>query len=117
MAWVLVCVFNLRRPVADNLLALFHYVLGLYRLGHEVAYLEESGWPYSCYDPVSREWQNHPETGLRVVESLLADYDVRIPVHYVNRDYGQVTGSDGAEVKRCVAAVGLLFNVGGTSCR
>jgi hypothetical protein len=113
MARIIICGFMLRHPVAGNLLAFFHYVLGLYRLGHEVAYLEESGWPYSCYDPASREWQDHPGTGLRVVERLLADYGVRIPLYYVNRETGHVTGADRGDVKRVLAGADLLLNIGG----
>ncbi|MDQ5854681.1 MAG: hypothetical protein M3380_21940, partial [Chloroflexota bacterium] len=65
MARIVVCGFMVRYPVAGNLLAYFHYVLGLHRLGHEVLYLEESGWPYSCYDPVTHDYGDDPHTGLR----------------------------------------------------
>jgi hypothetical protein len=113
MARVVVCGYMVRHPVAGNLLAFFHYVLGLHRLGHEVAYLEESGWPYSCYDPETRDWHDHPHTGLRVVRALAAEEGMKIPVCYVNRDSGQVDGADWAEVKRMLGAADLLLNVGG----
>src|SRR5437660_6608767 len=112
MARIIVCGYMLRHPVAGNLLAFFHYVLGLHRLGHEVAYLEESGWPYSCYDPVSRTWQDHPHTGLGVVRALTAEHGLAIPVCYVNRDTGHVAGGDWDEVKRLLGAADLLLNVG-----
>src|SRR5262245_15719678 len=113
MARVVVCGYMVRHPVAGNLLAFFHYVLGLHRLGHEVAYLEESGWPSSCYDPDPRHWHDHPHTGLRVVRALAAEHGMRVPVCYVNRDSGQVDGADWAEVKRMLGAADLLLNVGG----
>jgi hypothetical protein len=103
----------IRHPVAGNVLAFFQYVLGLARLGHEVVYLEESGWPYSCYDPDTRQWQDHPATGLRVVRGLMAEHGLRVPVIYVNRGTGQVDGADLEELKRVLAAADLLLNVGG----
>ena len=42
MGRIIVCGYMIRHPVAGNLLAYFHYVLGLHRLGHEVVYLEEN---------------------------------------------------------------------------
>jgi hypothetical protein len=113
MARIVVCGYMIRHPVAGNVLAFFHYVLGLHRLGHEVAYLEESGWPYSCYDPVTRHWHDHPQTGLRVARALAADHGMDIPLCYVNRDSGRVDGADWVEVKRMLGGADLLLNVGG----
>jgi hypothetical protein len=45
MRCIIVCGYMIRHPVAGNLLAYFHYVLGLHRLGYKVVYLEESGGP------------------------------------------------------------------------
>jgi hypothetical protein len=113
MARIIVTGYMLRHPVAGNLLAFFQYVLGLHRLGHEVAYMEESGWPYSCYDPTTGHWQDHPHTGLRIVRSLMAAYGVDAPVCYVNRETGMVEGATWHEIKRMLAAADLLLNVGG----
>jgi hypothetical protein len=113
MARVVVCGYMIRHPVAGNLLAFYHYVLGLCRLGHEVAYLEESGWPYSCYDPVARHWHDHPDTGLRVVRALAAEHGMDVPICYVNRDTGHVDGTDRVGVRRMLEAADLLLNVGG----
>src|SRR5262245_20668131 len=99
MARVVVCGYMIRHPVAGTSLAFFHYVLGLHRLGHEVSCLEERGWPYSCYDPVRRDWHDHPHTGLHVVRALVAEHAPGVPVCYVNRDTGRVDGADWAEVK------------------
>jgi hypothetical protein len=113
MARIVVAGYMLRHPVAGNLLAFFHYLLGLHRLGHEVAYIEESGWPYSCYDPASCDWRDHPHSGLRIVRELAADHGMDIPVCWVNRDSGQVDGAEWEEVKRMLGEADLLLNVGG----
>lgn len=113
MARIIITGYMIRHPVAGNLLAYFHYVLGLHRLGHEVMYLEESGWSYSCYDPETREWQDHPDTGLRIVKTLMAEYGLDIPVCYVNRETGKVEGAEWDEIKRMLSASDLLINIGG----
>ncbi len=113
MARIVVCGFMVRYPVAGNLLAYFHYVLGLHRLGHEVLYLEESGWPYSCYDPVTHDYGDDPHTGLRIVRTLMAKYGVKASLCYVNRDSGNVEGANWDDVKRMLAAADLLLNIGG----
>ena len=113
MARVVVCGYMIRHPVPGNMLAFFQYVLGLARLGHEVAYVEESGWPYSAYDPTTRTWHEHPETGLRIVTQLVRDHGLDAPVIYVNRDTGRIDGGSADEVKSVLGGADLLLNLGG----
>ena len=113
MARIVVCGFMVRHPVAGNLLAYFHYVLGLHRLGHEVCYVEESGWPSSCYDPAHRTYGDDPRAGMAAVRALLRGYGIDIPVCYVDPDRGTVEGAGWADVKRMLGAADLLLNVGG----
>ena len=107
--------YMVRFPLAGMAFAYFHYVLGLKRLGHEVAYLEESGWPNSCYNPRTQETGDDPRAGLEFTRSLMASHDVRIPIWYVNRDSGKLEGGDWDEVKRYLAGTDLLLNLGGIS--
>ena len=114
MARIVVCGYMIRHPVAGMLMAYFQYLLGLHRLGHEVAYLEESGWPRSCYNPVTREHSDDPGEGLRAVRAIMARYDMaEVPVSYVHREAGRVDGMTWEEVKRMLASADLLLNVGG----
>ena len=113
MASIVVCGYMVRHPVAGNMLAYFSYLLGLHRLGHRVAYLEESGWPYSCYDPAARTYSEDPREGLRRVKGLLAANELDIPVYYVHRDSGMVAGGDRTEMLQTLRSADLLLNVGG----
>jgi hypothetical protein len=110
---VVVCGYMVRHPVAGNLLAFFNYVLGFEKLGIDVVYLEESGWPYSAYDPSTKHWVDDPTEGLRIVRALFAAHDVNAPVIYVNRETGRVDGAAWAEVKELLASSDLLLNIGG----
>ncbi len=113
MARVIVTGYMLRLPMAGNVLAFFQYVLGLERLGHEVVYLEESGWPYSCYDPVTQHWLDHPASGIELLKSLFKTHGVRSPIVWVNRGTGLVEGANWDELKQMFSAADLLLNSGG----
>jgi hypothetical protein len=113
MRRIIVCGYMIRHPVTGLLLAYFHYVLGLHRLGYEIVYLEESGWPGSCYDPVSHNYGDDPSAGLQTVQALLKTYGVNVTVFYVNRDTGTVYGGDWEEVKLILKTADLLLNLGG----
>ena len=113
MARIVVAGYMVRHPLAGNMLAYFHYLLGLARLGHEVAYVEESGWPSSCYDPEAREWTDRPARGLAAVRALAAAHRLDIPIAYVDRVTGRVEGSGWDDVKDALRAADLLLNLGG----
>ncbi len=113
MARVIVTGYMIRHPIAGNILAFFQYLMGLRLLGHQVVYLEESGWSYSCYNPETRDWQDDPHTGLKIVRKILSEYEMDIPVYYVNRDPGKVYGTDWKDLKRSLKEADLLLNIGG----
>jgi hypothetical protein len=113
MARVIVTGYMVRYPVAGNMLAFLYYLAGLQRLGHQVAYVEESGWPSACFDPARGEWQDDPAEGLRIVQALLAESGVAGPVAYVNADAGEVCGVTWPELKDMLRSADLLLNVGG----
>jgi hypothetical protein len=113
MARIIVTGYMIRHPVAGNMLAYFQYLLGFSRLGHEVVYLEESGWPDSCYNPESGSHGNDPARGIAAVQALMARYNCDIPVCYVNRDTGVVSGPGNTRLEQALSSADLLLNVGG----
>lgn len=113
MARIVVCGYMIRHPLAGNLLAFFHYILGLHLLEHEVLYLEESGWNQSCYNPINRNYSDDPRVGLDAVQALIDTYGVNATVCYVNRDTRTVYGMDWQQVKQMLKTADLLLNIGG----
>jgi hypothetical protein len=112
MARIVVCGYMVRYPVAGNVLAFFHYLLGLHRLGHQVCYLEESGWPNACYDPAGGQWADDPAAGLRIVRTLLDRHRVECPLLYVRRESDR-DGREWSEVQAMLSQADLLLNLGG----
>jgi hypothetical protein len=115
MARIIVTGYMIRYPVAGNVWAFFSYILGLKRLGHEVFYLEESGWTNSVYDPRKQEWQDDPKVGIDVVKALMVEHKIEIPLYYINRDSGQVWGGTWKQIKQALNETDLLLNIGGVS--
>lgn len=113
MSRVVVAGYMLRHPAAGNVLAYFQYVLGLARLGHEVAYVEESGWPYSSYDLATGHWVEHPTAGLASARALVARHCPGVPIVWVDRESGAVDGMTRGELTAVLADAELLLNVGG----
>jgi hypothetical protein len=113
MASIVVTGYMIRHPLAGNMFAYFHYLLGLKRLGHEVLYLEESGWPGSCYDPLAQRYSDDPGQGMSRLARLFRRYDLDIPVCYVNRDSGASFGLARGNLETVLSQADLLLNLGG----
>lgn len=113
MAQIIITGYMIRHPVAGNMLAYFHYLLGFHRLGHEVYYLEESGWPDACYNPKLGHYSDDPSYGIHAVHALLKEHNINIPVSYVNRDTSEVSGDDHSDLDHLLSSADLLLNIGG----
>lgn len=113
MSRIVITGYMIRHPLAGNLFAFFHYILGLHRLGHDVVYLEESGWSKSCYNPIKWDYGDDPQTGLRFVQALFQDYDVKARICYVNRKTGKTYGATWEDIKQILSTADILLNIGG----
>ena len=103
MARVVVTGYMVRHPLAGNVLAYVQYVIGLHRLGHQVMYLEESGWDDSCYDPDVEDYGADPSTGLRVVRSMVDRHSPGVPVVWVDRVTRRTNGCTWSELRQLLA--------------
>ncbi len=112
---IIVAGYMIRHPLAGNMMAFFHYVLGLHRLGHQVIYVEESGWPDACYDPRNGCNSNDPSAGLDALTRLANRFDLQsMPVCYVDRETSETSGLSMTDLKGHLASADLLLNIGGT---
>ena len=63
-----------RYPLGGMLSCALHWLLGFQRLGHEVYFVEKSGWAGSCYDPSNNSGSDDCTYGIQAVNALLARY-------------------------------------------
>lgn len=113
MARIIVTGYMIRHPVAGNMLAYFHYLLGFHLLGHEVCYLEESGWPNACYNPELGSYSDDPSYGIHAVHALLKSHHISVPVCYVDRNTGEISGYCDSDLDHLLSSADLLLNIGG----
>ena len=76
----------IRLPVGGFVWHHFQYVAGLIRLGHEVTYFEDYGWPDSCYQPPSDVNSSDPTFGLAYLRELLRKYELSCALCYLAED-------------------------------
>jgi hypothetical protein len=62
------------------------YLAGFRRLGHEVAYCEEYGWPASCYDPARDVMSSDPSYGIAYLLKLLQPHGLHHSWCYLAED-------------------------------
>ena len=114
VARIVVCGYMIRYPVAGMMFADLHYILGLRRLGHEVFYLEESGWEKPCYNPSTGWYGDDPDVGLQAVSQLFLKYQLEdIEYSYVRRTDQHTWGTPWKEVKHRIREADLILNIAG----
>jgi hypothetical protein len=112
MAKVVVAGYMVRHPVGGMVWVYLHYVLGLHRLGHDVVYVEESGWAGSCYNPQTGFHGDDPSAGLLITRAAARRHGLETPVVFVERESGVVHGATREELRTHLEEADLLINVG-----
>jgi hypothetical protein len=77
MARILVGGGMVRHPHGGISHWLLTWLIGLRQLGHDVYYVEKSGWPFACYHPPTREWTDDCRYGVRTAAALLRRFDLQ----------------------------------------
>jgi len=71
MALKIVCSgYLFRHPAGGHTWHHLQYLIGLQNLGHEVVFVEEHGWPKSCYDPSRHVMTSDPSYGIQYMTSV-----------------------------------------------
>ncbi len=71
MARIIVGSYMIRYPLGGMMSWVLQYLSGFRKLGHEVYFVEKSGYPESCYDPARNLMSDDPTYGTRAVYNLL----------------------------------------------
>jgi hypothetical protein len=115
MARIVVSGYMMRHPVGGNLATFLQWVIGLDRLGHDVLYVEEKGWPYACFDPTTRASTDFPAVGLERVRDALARHAPAVTAVWVDTERGVVDGMARDDMKAAFAGCDLFLDVGGNT--
>jgi hypothetical protein len=98
----IVCAGHLvRYPLGGHSWHHLQYLVGFRRLGHHVTFVEDWGWPASCYDPAAGVMTSSPAYGVAYVRELLATHGLERDWCYLAED-GSAHGLSRGELgRRC----------------
>ena len=112
MARIIVAGYIVRFPMGGLVWTHLQYVIGLARLGHQVTFLEESGWPNACYDPARNVMGDDPSYGVQCLGRLMERFG--LGDRWAFRDQqGRFYGLSREAVERAIAQADVLINISG----
>ena len=84
MARIVLGSYMVRYPLGGMMSWVLQYLTGFARLGHEVYFVEKSGYPNACFDPAKKRMTDDCSYGLNAVERLLSRHGLRDRCCYVD---------------------------------
>ena len=99
-----------RHPVGGHTWHHLQYLVGLQRLGHDVQFVENSGWENSCYDPSTRYSTDDPTYGLNYMADVFARVGLSGRLTYLKRD-GTTVGMTRDALADCCRASDVFLNL------
>ena len=111
MSLKIVCSGHLvRYPLGGHSWHHLQYLIGFQRLGHDVIFFEDYGWPNSCYDPALNAMSPDPRYGINYVTRLLAPYHLDDRWCYLSED-GTAYGLTRKRLARACREADVYFNL------
>jgi hypothetical protein len=102
----------IRHPVGGHSWHHLQYLLGFQRLGHEVTFFEDYGWPHSCYDPGRGEMTADPSYGISYLLDLLRPHGLEDRWCYLAED-GTSYGMPRERLAQLCRECDVYFNLSG----
>jgi hypothetical protein len=99
-----------RHPVGGHSWHHLQYLVGFQRLGHEVTFFEDYGWPSSCYDPRQDVVTSDPTFGITYVQELFHHCEFGDRWCYLAED-GTTHGMSRADLTQTCRECDAYFNL------
>src|SRR5262249_48443952 len=77
VARIIVGSYVVRFPLGGYLSWVLQWLVGFQRLGHEVYFVEKSGWENACYDPAKDRMSDDCSYGITALSTLLARFGLQ----------------------------------------
>lgn len=111
MARIIVGSYLVRFPLGGYLSWALQWIVGFQRLGHEVYFVEKSGWANSCYDPVRDEMTDDCAYGTATLVAHLEPFGLEHSWCYVDAS-GHYHGLSREAIERVFATADLFVDMG-----
>jgi hypothetical protein len=112
---ILVLGYIVRGPLGGLAWHHLQYVLGLYRMGHEVFFIEDSGDYPSCYDPTRGVTDADPSYGLRFAGQAFDRLGLGSRWAYYDAFTGRWQGPCAGRILELCANADMFINVSGVN--
>lgn len=76
MARIVLGSYMVRYPMGGMLSWVLQWIVGFQQLGHEIYFVEKSGYPDSCFDPIRGVMSDDCSYGTKVLRELLSRFDL-----------------------------------------
>ena len=111
MARIVLGSYMVRYPLGGNLSWALQWLVGLQRLGHDIYFVEKSGYSNSCFDPVRDIMSDDCSYGVAVVGDLFARFGLGGRWCYVDAG-GRYYGLGRADVEDVFRSADLFIDMG-----
>jgi hypothetical protein len=111
MARVIVGSYMVRYPMGGMMSWVLQYLVGFRRLGHDVYFVEKSGYRNSCYDPIADTMSDDAAYGTGVVHALLSRFGLGARWCYVDAG-GSYHGLSRTEIEAAFRSADLFVDMG-----
>jgi hypothetical protein len=102
--------YLVRYPLGGHSWHHLQYLIGFRRLGHEVTFFEDYGWPESCYDPELGDTTSDPSYGLAYLRRLLRPHGLDNHWCYLAED-GVAHGMKREQLEQLCRESDVYFNL------
>src|SRR4051794_11135725 len=111
MARIIVGSYMVRYPLGGMMSWALQYLLGFRQLGHDVWFVEKSGYPKACYDPVRDLMTDDASYGTGVIQELLGRFGLAEHWCYVD-EAGTYHGTDRSAIEDVFRTADLFVDMG-----
>jgi hypothetical protein len=99
-----------RYPLGGHSWHHLQYLIGFQRLGHEVTFFEDYGWPNSCFDPARNVMSADPGYGINYMMRLFERYGLQNRWCYLAED-GTAHGLTRKRLAQACREADIYFNL------
>ena len=89
------------------------YVVGLHRLGHNVLFIEDSDDYPSCYNPETLEVSTDPSYGLKFINEVFTNFNLKDNWAYYNYHSNTWYGKTREQIESFIDQTDIFFNLSG----
>ncbi len=112
MARIIVGSWLVRYPLGAVMSWNLQHLVGFQQLGHDVYFVEKSGYPNSCFDPTRNVMSDDCSYGVRAVHDLLSRFGLGDKWCYVDAE-GHYYGLTRTRVEEVFDTADLFWDMGG----